>query len=69
MHSEEEPAMAEAIGATTIRSASAALSRTAEMARRLDEKRIRAFVAEYPLTSFFAALAAGYFTARIASRL
>ena len=62
--------MAEAIGATTIRSASAALSRTAEMARqRLEEKQIRAFVAEYPLTSFFAALAAGYLAARIASRV
>jgi hypothetical protein len=62
--------MAEAIGASTIRSATAALSRTAENARRrVDEQKVMAFVAEYPLTSFFAALAAGYLTARLASRL
>ena len=49
-----------------------AVSRTAEKIRdRLDvtDQRVKAFVQEYPLTSFFAALAAGYLVARLASRL
>ena len=51
---------------------SEAVSRTAETLRdRLDDtdQRVRAFVQEYPLTSFFAALAAGYLLARLVSRL
>ena len=49
-----------------------AMSHTADKVRdRWDatDQRVRAFVQEYPLTSFFAALAAGYLVARLASRL
>ena len=49
-----------------------AVSRTAETLRDRfgdTDQRVRAFVQEYPLTSFFAALAAGYLVARLASRL
>lgn len=37
---------------------------------KIDEtdRRMRAFVQEYPLTSFFAAVAAGYMLARLATR-
>jgi hypothetical protein len=56
----------------TARQAADTIGRTAGRVRdRLDltDRRVRDFVQEYPLTSFFTAVAAGYLVARLANRI